>query len=1087
MTTTSHTNRSTKGQLRKLGLLGTTALIAGFGFAPLAYAQDDATPESASTEMLNELDDEDTVVVTGIRASLKAARDLKRNADTAIDSITASDVSTLPDLSVAEALARVPGVVVQRFSLGGNEGDFPSPEGGGNLIRGLTLVRSEFNGRDSFSANGGRALDFGTIPPELIGAVDVYKNSTADLIEGGIGGTINLRTLEPFDRDGLIAVATVDGTYTDLRKEFSPDYSILLGNRWDTGLGEFGLLGSFSASELKSDLNGFQIGQLVPFTVPDEQIPEEFRAGPGEVQEPFNIALPAGFQLRTNEVDRTRDSYYVAGQWRSNDGNLLATAKYSRIENEVDSDERTLEYFSDGESFGSFELVGGELGASPFQSAGLPLCNGSNDPNPRDPVCEQTRAVTGIYEEGVISNQLRDWTGARGSNASNLGINQQDTSSTDDISLNVKWNPTDSLFVNLDAHKTTAEFTRQRLWAGSRFFADYSIRPDLDNPSVTLFTDPNSNPGGNGFVRGPNPGPLSGGTNNPENSYLLFAADQFQDNEGDLYALRGDVEYESDSDGWFDGIKVGARFADREQVNRDSGLNWAAVAAPWAGGYLPYSNLQDPTAFERVSFTNFFRGGVLNGSNTEVIFPDRNLLQNYSQFVDFVNNEPLISGEGRQPDWYPCFDATCLTRPDADGNQTARGGSSDVREKTQNYYARLNFGNEFDNGMAVTGNIGLRYTKTNVESNGGINFVPISDTRTTLEGDDPNNPTGPAPSDFSPDLVDYLNQVNTVSTLKTSDDRWLPSLNVKWDVNDDFLVRVAASRAMTRPNIADLGSVATRVAQLQFVRDPALEEGEVGPPIDIRAGTINEFGGNPFLKPILSDNYDLSFEYYYGDNNSLTLNLFKKDIRNNIIYASQTRDVLDLDGDPVAVVFNGQLNQDKADIKGLEFAYQQFFDELPGVLSNFGVQANYTYIDAETNAPVPFTDADGDGAPDSFERIYRYGVNDFLGLSKHTANLIGIYQDEKAEVRLAYNWRSEHLSSYRDFVTGNPIFQQDRGYLDGSIKYDFTENVQFRFQVANILDTVAKANQQIDASGQQFGRTAFVGDRRIRVGLRFQY
>ena len=218
----------------------------------MAYAQVDAADE-----------DEDAVVATGIRQSLKTAADFKRNADTAVDSITASDVGALPDLSVAEALARVPGVVVQRFDISSNNGgDFPSPEGGGNLIRGLTLVRSEFNGRDAFSANGGRALDFGTVPPELIGAVDVYKNSTADLIEGGIGGTINLRTLEPFDRDGAVAVLSIDGTYTDLREEWAPDVSAIVGNRWDTGAGEFGILGSFSTSELKSDIHGFQIGQL---------------------------------------------------------------------------------------------------------------------------------------------------------------------------------------------------------------------------------------------------------------------------------------------------------------------------------------------------------------------------------------------------------------------------------------------------------------------------------------------------------------------------------------------------------------------------------------------------------------------------------------------------------------------------------------------------------------------------------------------------------------------------------------------------------------------------------------------------------
>jgi len=100
-----------------------------------------------------------------------------------------------------------------------------------------------------------------------------------------------------------------------------------------------------------------------------------------------------------------------------------------------------------------------------------------------------------------------------------------------------------------------------------------------------------------------------------------------------------------------------------------------------------------------------------------------------------------------------------------------------------------------------------------------------------------------------------------------------------------------------------------------------------------------------------------------------------------------------------------------------------------------------------------------------FQRIYRYDVEDFLGLSEHAANIIGIYEDEKLEMRLAYNWRSEYLSSYRDFVTGNPIYQQATGYLDGSVKYDFNDNFQIRAQIANITNEKANAEQQIDADG----------------------
>jgi len=1041
-------------RLNKLTLLGTSALVASFGMmAPAAYAQDNDTTVAES--------DVDEVVATGIRQSLKEARDLKREADTAIDSITASDVGALPDLSVAEALARVPGVVVQRFDITSNNGgDFPSPEGGGNLIRGLTLVRSEYNGRDTFSANGGRSLDFGTVPPELIGAVDVYKNTSADLIEGGIGGTINLRSLEPFDKPGLTAVVSVDGTYTDLRDEWAPDYSVLLGNRWDTGAGEFGLLGSFSSSELKSDLHGFQIGQVVPFATDNG-----------------NIALPGGFQLRTNDVDRGRDSYYVAGQWRNNDGTLQLTAKYSLIENTVNGNERTVEFFPDGESASQFEItpsfLDGDFTTSPFSSAGLPACQGGNEAFPG--ACEIVTPVEGILDQGIISNNLRDWTGAAGAPFTNLGINQIDNSQTDDLSLNIKWRPSDRLYVNLDGHKTSAEFQRSRLWAGSRFFSDFTLNADLNNPQVSFIPRPDSNPAG--FTRGDVGVTGTGDFSDPANAYLLFAADEFQDNEGDMYALRGDVEYEFENDGWFESVKFGARYADRDQVNRSAGLNWAAVAPAWAGGYVPYGALNSPTA-ELVDFADFQRGGVVQGANTSVLFPDRALIQDYDAFVGFIQGEPLISGDGFNPDWSP------LRNPEGVVDYDGRGQIGDITEKTTNIYGRVDFGNEFSNGMSLEGNVGVRYTKTDVTSVGVLTYADIR-SQQLQDGGAPN--TGDLQSlAFTPETVAFFSQANEDRSGDTStDDRWLPSLNLKLNVTDNFLVRFAASEAITRPNIAQLRTDQVATVNRLFLVDDDPNVAEDDRVIGIRPTQINLFGGNPDLKPIESTNLDLSFEAYYGDNNSVTLSLFSKDLRNNIIYATETVGTETLDGVEVPVIFNGDLNQDEATIRGFEVAYQQFYDELPGLFGNLGVQANYTYIDAKTQAPQPNV-AEGDPGFD-FQRIYRYGVEDFLGLSEHTANLIGIYQDDSLEMRLAYNWRSEYLSSYRDFVTGNPIYQQPTGYLDGSIKYNFNENFQVRAQVANITNERANAEQQIDASGQRFGRTSFIGDRRIKIGARYQF
>jgi iron complex outermembrane receptor protein len=190
-----------------------------------------------------------------------------------------------------------------------------------------------------------------------------------------------------------------------------------------------------------------------------------------------------------------------------------------------------------------------------------------------------------------------------------------------------------------------------------------------------------------------------------------------------------------------------------------------------------------------------------------------------------------------------------------------------------------------------------------------------------------------------------------------------------------------------------------------------------------------------------------------------------------------------LDGQQVNVIYNGPVNQAAAEVKGIEVAYQQFYDFLPGLLGNLGFQANYTFIDASTTPPPNGVDTDGDGNPDDVTTVFRWGVSDMLGQSKHIANAVAIYQDEDLELRLAYNWRSKYLTTYRDWVTGNPIYNSPAGFLDASIKYRVNDHLQVRASIANILDTKSKAKAQIDQAGQMYDRFSFLNDRRIVFGV----
>src|SRR3546814_4241379 len=85
-------------------------------------------------------------------------------------------------------------------------------------------------------------LNFADVPSELLGSVEVYKNATADLIEGGLAGTVNLNTRKPFDNRGFHVAFAAEGNYGDFRKKWTPTASLLISNTWDTGIGTIGLL-----------------------------------------------------------------------------------------------------------------------------------------------------------------------------------------------------------------------------------------------------------------------------------------------------------------------------------------------------------------------------------------------------------------------------------------------------------------------------------------------------------------------------------------------------------------------------------------------------------------------------------------------------------------------------------------------------------------------------------------------------------------------------------------------------------------------------------------------------------------------------
>ncbi len=1104
-------------------LLGTTALATAL-LATSAFAQDAAPADAAAADTPKE---DTVVVVTGIRGALQSAATTKRKAATFVDSITASDVAALPDLSVAEALQRVPGVSVTRFTLGGSP-DFPSPEGRGNLIRGLGFVRSEFNGRDAFSANGGRALDWSSIPPQLVGAVDVYKNSSADLIEGGIGGTINLRTLEPFDRKGYFASVSADFNYGDLAKKWSPSYNAVISNRWQTSMGEFGLMGGYSTSNLKSMIHGWQQPAPIP-RGPNTGNPllTNEPASTTTIVPGKTVGAILGFQMRTNEVERDRDSTYLAAQWKND--TMRLTGKYVRVVNESSGVEYTLESFPAGGNNQRYSVTN-----ATFDNTTLPGLNRCNVPevSTERPVdyCETQFPIDGgLMTSGLVTNDFDSWVGTYGLGVAVLGIGRTERTTTDDLSLNFKWRPTDRLYVEMDVHKTTASATSNEMWGGSQTYANAFIVPGLDNPQVTLTADPRTkvNPGniaGNNIGTSSNPiykitpGPQQG-MNDPNSAFWLYAGEGHRDGKGQLTAAKIDVQYDFEGDSWFKSVKFGARRSERSQVNKEMEVNWGSIAPAWEGTGLGIFSSQATPAYNEVDFKDFYRGGVLQGENTEFLAIRRDLLLDPVAMRDYVYHEPtFVNADGsRKSGW--------RTQLGADGKPNYDPARiSEIVETTTNAYLMMNFGKEFDNGMSIDGNFGVRYTTTNLASEGFMAYRSIDqDQQTAGTVDAPRTPDAEshdAVQDYLPETTRWLcpalpappaagyyaacpsGQVgkSEARTVEVKDDAyWLPSFNVKWNLNQDMLIRFGYSKNLSRPNVQDMragqqtSAVTTRINYPPIAACTPVGSCTQDPLYRVDRGAqnitldqIRVTGGNPFLKPTTAVNYDLSYEWYF-QGGMLSTAVFKKDLENIIQGGDLTLGSMTLDGKTVNVVYGGPVNADEANLQGIELAYQQFYDFLPGWMSHLGLQANFTYIESSATPPPAYIDANGDGTPDDFGTIYRFGVNDLLGQSKYLLNVVGIYQDDKWEARLAYNWRSENLVSYRDYITGDPIYYSDSGFLDGSLKYNINRQVQISLNASNLLDTKNKAEAQIDASGRRVDRFSFLNDRRFVFSVRYQH
>ena len=237
---------------RPLYLKLSVATLLGAGVLSSASVWAQTVTETTETP-------ENTVVVTGVKASLIKSLSIKRNSDQVVESVVAEDIGKLPDNNVVEALQRVTGIQVTNRA-GGEVGTLS--------IRGLPDVQTTWNGRSIFTASGTQVA-LQDIPSTLVRQIDVYKTRDASQLDTGIAGQVDVKSLRPFDFKGPKVSVLARETYLDPAKKANPQLSAMLSNRWETGIGEVGALVNLSASRTKYRNESVTPGAMVPFTSPN--------------------------------------------------------------------------------------------------------------------------------------------------------------------------------------------------------------------------------------------------------------------------------------------------------------------------------------------------------------------------------------------------------------------------------------------------------------------------------------------------------------------------------------------------------------------------------------------------------------------------------------------------------------------------------------------------------------------------------------------------------------------------------------------------------------------------------------------------
>ncbi|MEH3038087.1 MAG: TonB-dependent receptor [Sphingomonas adhaesiva] len=991
------------------GLLPAAALAQ----TPVGNTPDvNATPADAVAAPSQQADTSEDIVVTGIRASQARAIEVKRNADSVVEAISAQDIGKLPDVTISDSLQRIPGVQIRR----------DAGEGGAVNIRGLPQVTTLLNGEQFLGANSVTTVqpNFTDIPSQLFSGATVFKSPTASLQQAGLSGTVDLLTRRPFDlKDGLTVSAAAEGQYGDNTKKWSPSANGLLSFRGE----RVGVLVSAAYSDLTLG-NSFR--GIQDFGVRTRQ-ERNYLDGDGNVQRDFGVGLPAGQSRGTPITENGRIvGYDVNGDGDANDAFITPQSHtaWNRVTNrerfganaslqfEVNDALRlTADAFytrqTQFERTAGFQLQAIDWQSSPF----IPTKS-------TDTGATVSRGVDG----GAGSNVNRDLS-LNTVQAYNYDLPNFDSysetfrtrSESQNYNLQLDWTPSDTFkatvrgiygkaYRNRDQSYTQFSLTNGTQWAyngvgnyPASLGGDVRFNQNGYQPySQKALVDYSSGAPVFGF----SPAFLAQASDPSRYGLKTISSEGNVYQNGDLWALRGDAEWQAN-----DQVKVafGARYGERsvdqftfERVspfyagNRDNAANPAnGCLVKWKAFDV---NLNDSKCSVLDAQGNAYTAGYTRLANDPVF---AGLVRQYqlpaagTPSIFVLDPKAMDDSEAWQNKFYP-----------GSRNNVNPADSFSVNVRQISGYGQVSGEGELL-GMAFRANGGLQVVNTRLNVRQNIVGAP-----------QPYGVSGVDAGDF-------------VTNREFTD--FLPSVNVAFDVTQKLRARAAFSRTMTLLDFLQWGGG----LNVNYAINTQIQ------PNRFEASTADS-RGNPNLDPWRATNVEASLEYYTGRSSLVSVGAFYISVDSFIANATINRtDIPDNDGVIRRVVpTNTAVQGEGGTLKGIEASARQSLADygVNGLFGGFGVDANYTLSLGETGR----VDLAGNKQP-------------FQDNSKHQVNAALWYEQYGFQARVAYNYRSKRLAS-SDYggISGLAQYQAPTNYVDASVSYDVTPFLTLYGQASNL-------------------------------------